>query len=213
LAGRFYILDGSSYVHRAFHAIKFLSNSKGMPTNALLGFTKMLLKIIREHGPDYLAVVLDAPGRTFRDDIYPEYKATRPPADEALSAQWPYVPKIVEAFNIVSLSVPGVEADDVIATLTRLAVAQGLSVTIVTGDKDMMQLVSENVRLLDTMKDKITTPPEVMERFGVEPDRVADVMALAGDSSDNVPGVKGIGELSAGKLIAEFGSLENLLPK
>lgn len=208
---RLYLIDGSSYIYRAYFAIRHLSNSKGLATNAIFGFTNMLLKVVREHAPDHLAVIFDAKGPTFRKEIYPEYKANRSAMPEDLVPQIPLIKELVRAFNMPALEVPGFEADDIIATLARRFEAQGLEITVVTGDKDLMQIVSERVRLLDTMKDKMSGLDEVAERFGGTPDKVIEVQALAGDSSDNVPGVPGVGEKTAVKLINEFGTVENLL--
>ena len=210
---RLYLVDGSSYIYRAYFAIRHLSNSKGLATNAIFGFTNMLLKVIREHAPDHLAVVFDARGPTFRKDIYPEYKANRAAMPEDLVPQIPIIKDLVRAFNLPALELAGFEADDIIATLAKKHAAQGLDVTIVSGDKDLMQVVSNQVRMLDTMKDKVYGPAEVAERFGGGPDKVVEVQALAGDSSDNIPGVPGIGEKTAVKLIAEFGTVEELLAR
>ncbi len=208
---RLYLIDGSSYIYRAYFAIRHLSNSKGQATNAVFGFTNMLLKVVREHAPDHLAVVFDAKGPTFRKEIYPEYKANRAAMPEDLVPQIPWIKQLVRAFNMPALEVPGFEADDIIATLAKRFAAQGLEITVVTGDKDLMQVVSERVRLLDTMKDQVSGLAEVAERFGGTPDKVIEVQALAGDSSDNIPGIPGVGEKTAVKLIAEFGTVENLL--
>jgi DNA polymerase-1 len=167
--------------------------------------------VIREHNPDQLVVVFDAKGPTFRKDLYPEYKANRAKMPEDLVPQIPYIKQVVEAFNFASIERSGFEADDIIATLARQKSAQGCEVVIVTGDKDLMQVVSERVWLLDTMKDKLSGLDEVAERFGGTPDKVIEVQALAGDSADNIPGVPGIGEKTAKQLIAQFGSVENLL--
>jgi DNA polymerase-1 len=205
-----FLIDGSSYIYRAYFAIRHLSNSQGMATNAIYGFTNMLLKVIRELQPDHLAVIYDSKGPTFRKDIYPEYKANRSAMPDDMVPQIPYIKRVVAALNFPGVEVPGFEADDIIATLAKRFAAQGMEVTVVTGDKDLMQVVNDRVRLLDTMKDKISGPPEVMERFGGA-DKVIEVQALAGDSSDNVPGVPGIGEKTAKLLIDEYGSVENLL--
>jgi DNA polymerase-1 len=207
---RVYLIDGSSYIYRAYYAIRHLSNSKGMATNAIYGFTKMLMKVARDEAPDHLAVVFDAKGPTFRTEIYPEYKANRTEMPEDLVSQIPYIKKIVRAFNMPAIEKTGYEADDIIATLARRFAAQGMAVTVVTGDKDLMQIVSDRIRLLDTMKEKAYGPQEVAERF-CSPQQVVEVQALAGDSSDNVPGVPGIGEKTARQLIAEYGSIERLL--
>ena len=208
---RLFLIDGSSYIYRAYYAIRHLSTSQGVACNAVFGFTKMLLKVVRDHNPDQLAVVFDAKGPTFRKDLYSEYKANRSKMPEDLVPQIPLIKQVVAAFNIPSLEQEGFEADDIIATLARQKSAEGFDVTVVTGDKDLMQIVSENVCLLDTMKDKRSGLAEVAERFGGTPDKVIEVQALAGDSSDNVPGVPGIGEKTAKALIEEFGDVENLL--
>ncbi len=209
-AHRVYLIDGSSYIYRAYYAIRHLSNSKGMATNAIYGFTKMLMKVVREEKPDHLAVIFDSKGPTFRKDLYPEYKAQRAAMPEDLVPQIPYIKDIVRAFNMPALEKPGYEADDIIATLARRFAAEGMDVTVVTGDKDLMQIVSDRIRLLDTMKDKIFGPAEVAERF-CSPAQVIEIQALAGDPSDNIPGVPGIGEKTAKALIEQFGDVETLL--
>ncbi|EAT14570.1 DNA polymerase I [Desulfuromonas acetoxidans] len=210
-APRLFLIDGSSYIYRAYYAIRHLSTSQGMACNAVFGFTKMLLKVVRDHNPDQLAVIFDAKGPTFRKEIYSEYKANRSKMPEDLVPQIPLIKDVVAAFNIPALEMNGFEADDIIATLARQKSAAGMDVTVVTGDKDLMQVVSDKVCLLDTMKDKQSGLAEVAERFGGTPDKVIEVQALAGDSSDNVPGVPGIGEKTAKALIEEFGDVENLL--
>ncbi|MDT8440494.1 MAG: DNA polymerase I [Desulfuromonadales bacterium] len=207
---RLFLIDGSSYIYRAYYAIRHLSNSKGMATNAVYGFINMLLKVVRDEQPDHLAVVFDTKGPTFRKEIYPEYKANRAAMPEDLVPQIPLIKRAVAAFNMPVLEKPGFEADDLIATLARHFAGEGMQVTVVTGDKDLMQIVSERIGLLDTMKDRRIGPSEVAERFGGA-DKVIEVQALAGDSSDNVPGVPGIGEKTARQLIDEFGSVDNLL--
>jgi DNA polymerase-1 len=184
---RLFLIDGSSYIYRAYYAIRQLSNSKGQATNAVFGFTNMLLKVMREERPDHLAVVFDAKGPSFRKDLYPEYKANRAAMPEDLRPQIPWVKQVVEAFNLPAIEMVGYEADDIIATLARRFAGEGMEVTVVTGDKDLMQIVDERIGLLDTMKDQRTGLAEVAERFGGTPDKVVEVQALAGDSSDNVP--------------------------
>ena len=210
-AQRLYLVDGSSYIYRAYFAIRHLSNSKGEATNAIYGFTTMLMTLLREEQPDHIAVVFDSKGPTFRNDLYPDYKANRADMPADLVPQIPIIKEMVKAFRMPALELPGFEADDIIATLARRFAAQGLDVTVVTGDKDLMQIVDERIRLLDTMKRKISGPGEVIERFGVPPEQVLEVLGLAGDSSDNIPGVPGIGEKTASALIQEFGSIDNLL--
>ena len=208
-----YLIDGSSYIYRAYFAIRNLSSPTGFPTNALYGFTKMLLKVVRERQPDHLAVVFDAGRVTFRNDLYPEYKANRQAMPDDLRMQIRPIKEMVAAFCIPCLELEGYEADDIIGTIARDCEDRGLAVVVVTGDKDLMQVVTEHVTLLDTMKEKESGLPDVVERFGVGPDRVVDILALAGDSSDNIPGVPGIGEKTAIKLIQEFGTLDNLLAR
>ncbi len=210
---RLYLIDGSGYVFRAYHAIQRLSNSKGFPTNALFGFTGMILKVLKDERPDRIAVVLDAAGKTFRDDMYAEYKANRPPMPPDLLQQWPVIHEILRGYRLPTLEVEGVEADDVIATLARRGAREGYEVVIVTGDKDLMQLVGGPVSILDTMKDKRYGPKEVEEKMGVPPERVVDFLALQGDAVDNVPGVPGVGEKTAQKLLQQFGSLDALLER
>jgi len=208
-----YLVDGSNYLFRAFYAIRELSNSRGFPTNAVFGFTGMILKLLRERDPRYLAVVFDVKGPTFRHEAYADYKATRAPIPETLVPQIPVVKDVVRAFGIPIIERPGLEADDVIGTLAVTWAARGKRVVIVSGDKDLLQLVSPLVTVLDTMKDVTYDEQAVRARFGVDPPRVADLLALMGDASDNVPGVPGIGAKGAQGLIQEFGSLENLLEK
>src|SRR5213593_24083 len=206
-----YLIDGSAYLYRAFFALPALSTSTGLPTNAVYGFTTMLQKIIREHRPDYLAVVFDEKGPTLRHVEFKEYKAHRPPMPDALSRQIPYIHRVVEAFAIPVVKLAGYEADDLIGALAVQAASQGLEVVIVTSDKDMCQLLSPAVRIYDPVKDRFLTEEDCLDRFGVEPARVVEVMGLMGDATDNIPGVKGIGEKTAIKLIAEFGTIEELL--
>jgi len=207
---RLFLIDGSSYIYRAYFAIRHLSNSQGMATNAIYGFTNMLLKVIRELKPDQLAVIFDSKGPTFRKEIYPDYKANRAAMPEDLVPQIPYIKRVVQAFNLPGIEMPGYEADDIIATLAKKFSAEGMEVTVVTGDKDLMQIVDDHIQLLDTMKDKVYGPAEVTERFGGA-DKVVEVQALSGDSSDNIPGVPGIGEKTAKMLIDEYGDVETLL--
>lgn len=207
---RLVVVDAANCLYRAFFAIPSLRASDGFPTNALHGFVNMLRKVQREERPDALAIAFDPPGRSFRHELYADYKATREAQPEDLSAQMPVAREIVEALRLPILEVPGCEADDVIATLVARA-PEDVEVVIVSTDKDLMQLVSERVVLLDTMKDRRLGPAEVEARFGVPPAQLLDLRALVGDPSDNIPGVKGIGEKGAAKLLAEWGDLESLL--
>jgi ribonuclease HI len=210
--GNLYLLDGSGYIYRAYHGIRELSTASGLRTNAIYGFTTMLLRLLREERPEHLAVVFDPPrGETFRSRLYPEYKANRTAMPDDLAVQIPYIKQMVRALNIPSLEIPGFEADDVIATVARRHAAEGAQVTVVTGDKDLMQIVGERIGLLDTMKEKRSGLLEVQQRFGVPPERVTDILGLAGDASDNIPGVPGIGEKTAAELVQRFGSLEEVL--
>jgi DNA polymerase I len=210
-SSRLFLVDGSSYVYRAFFALPPLTGPHGMPTNAIYGFTTMLMKLIADVAPDYAAVVLDAPGPTFRDKMFDDYKANRPPVPADLSAQMGFVPRVAEALGVSVIMEPGVEADDVIATLVEKVVSPAVECVVVTADKDLMQLVGPFVRLWDTMRDRWIDESAVRARFGVAPHQVLDVMALMGDSVDNIPGVKGIGEKTATALICEFGSLDDVL--
>jgi DNA polymerase I len=208
-----YLIDGSAYIYRAFFGLPALSNSKGLQTNAVYGFTTMLMKILRERKPDCLAITFDEKGPTHRHEAFKEYKAHRPAMPDDMQAQIPYIHRVVEAFGIPVVRKQGYEADDLIGTLARQAEAAGFEVAIVTGDKDMLQLVTPAVRIYDPMKDKWLGEAECREKFGVEPARVVEVMGLMGDATDNIPGVKGIGEKTAMKLIEEFGTIENLLKR
>jgi DNA polymerase I len=208
---RLYLVDGSSFIHRAYHAIRALTNRAGVPTNAVYGYTSMLLKLLRDRKPTHLAVAFDGPARTFRHEIYAEYKANRPPAPEDLVPQFGLCRRVTESLGIPALDVPGIEADDIIATLARLGESDGYEVTIVSSDKDLMQLVGPLVVLYDSMKNKIFDAAAVEEKFGVGPGQLRDLLALMGDSSDNIPGVTGIGPKSAATLLKQHGDLEGVL--
>jgi len=206
-----YLIDGSAYIYRAFFALPPLSNSKGQQTNAVYGFTTMLLKVLREHTPDCLAIVFDEKGPTQRHEEFKAYKAQRPEMPQGMQSQIPLIHRVVEAMAVPVIRHMGLEADDLIGTLARRAEEAGLDVIIVTSDKDMFQLLTPKVRIYDPVKDKWIGEAECRERFGVEPARVVEVMGLMGDSIDNIPGVKGIGEKTATKLITQFGTIEDLL--
>lgn len=208
-----YLVDGSSYIYRAYYAIRHLSSPSGFPTNAIYGFIQMLLKLLKDYNPQHVAVVFDAGRTTFRTEMYPEYKANRAAMPDDLRVQMGPIREVVRAFNIPTLELQGYEADDIIGALAGRFAGQGGKVVVVTGDKDLMQIVTDHVTLLDTMKGKVSGIPEVVERFGVQPELVIDILGLAGDSSDNIPGVPGIGEKTATKLIQEFGSLDSLLAR
>lgn len=205
-----YLIDGSSYIFRAYYAVRNLSTSDGLPTNAVYGFTSMLFKFIKDYKPEYLGIVFDSKGETFRTEIYPEYKANRTEPPEDLKPQFPKIFEMVEAFSIPVVQREGFEADDLMGTIAIVNKEKGINTVLVTGDKDFCQIVSNKVTLLDTMKNKSTTINDVIERYGVHPEQIIDFQALMGDSIDNIPGVKGIGEKTASKLIAEFNSLDNL---
>jgi DNA polymerase-1 len=206
-----YLVDGSAYIFRAFHALPPMTRPDGTPVNAVYGFANMLTKLVEDSEADFLAVIFDTARKTFRNDIYKEYKAHRPPPPEELVPQFDLIREATRAYSLPCLEMEGFEADDLIATYARLANEQDFDVTIVSSDKDLMQLVGPRVRMLDPMKNRIIGPDEVVERFGVGPDKVVDVQALAGDSTDNVPGVPGIGVKTAAQLIEEYGDLDNLL--
>ncbi|MCP4108587.1 MAG: DNA polymerase I [Desulfobacteraceae bacterium] len=205
-----YLIDGSSYIHRAYHAIRGLANSKGLPTNAVFGFTKMLVKLINDKKPEYIAMLFDAKGPTFRHEIYDQYKANRPPMPEDMALQIPYIKKVTEGFNIPLIEMQGYEADDLIGTLARIGEQAGFSVIMVTGDKDFFQLVTDKIIIWDPMKEKTTDTEAIKKTFGLDPPRILEVMGLSGDTSDNIPGVPGIGQKTALSLIQAFGTMEVL---
>lgn len=208
-----YLIDGSAYIYRAYHAVRGLSNSSGLPTNAVFGFTRMLLKLINDRTPEFLAMFFDAKGPTFRHQQYDAYKANRPPMPEDLVVQLPWIKKVTKAFNIPTFELQGFEADDLIGTLADLAGQKGFKTVMVTGDKDFMQLVTANAMIWDPMKDKTIDKDSVIESFGVTPDQMIDVMGLSGDTADNIPGVPGIGQKTALALIKTFGSMDGVYEK
>jgi DNA polymerase-1 len=206
-----YLIDGSGFIFRAYHALPPLTRADGTPIGAVMGFCNMMIKIIEEAGDDMLAVIFDSARRNFRHDIYPEYKANRGATPEDLIPQFPLIRAATAAFGVTSIELEGYEADDLIATYATQAVQHGCHVKIVSADKDLMQLMNDHVTLLDPFKFSTVTLEHVEKKFGVTPDKVVDVQALAGDSSDNVPGVPGIGVKTAAELLHTFGTLENLL--
>ncbi|MCK5659339.1 MAG: DNA polymerase I, partial [Alphaproteobacteria bacterium] len=208
-----FLIDGSGFIFRAFHALPPLTRPDGTPINAVLGFTNMLVKLVTDMHVPNIAVIFDAKRKNFRNDIYPEYKANRPETPPELIPQFPLIREATKAFSIPSIELEGYEADDLIATYARLARAKNIPVTIVSSDKDLMQLIGGGVRMFDPLKYKYMGEAEVLQKFGVTPDKVVDVQALAGDSSDNVPGVPGIGVKTAALLINEYGDLETLLQR
>ena len=207
------LVDGSGFLFRAFHALPIMTRADGTPVNAVLGFTNMLLKLLDDLQASHVAVLFDSARESFRNEIFPEYKANRPDPPDELIPQFPLVRDATRAFNVECIERPGFEADDLIATYARHALADGLDVMIVSSDKDLMQLVSDRVSMFDALKNRRIGPAEVEEKFGVGPERVVDVQALAGDSTDNVPGVPGIGVKTAAQLIQAYGDLDSLLAR
>ena len=204
-------MDGSSYLYRAFHALPDLRTSSGEPTGALRGVLSMLRRIAEDEKPDYFAVVFDAPGKTFRDDLYPLYKAQRPPMPEDLVRQIEPLHELVRAHGWPLLMVDGVEADDVIGTLATQAAAAGIDCVISTSDKDLAQLVRPGIKLVNTMSNETLDEPGVVAKFGVRADQVLDLLALTGDVVDNVPGVAKVGPKTAAKWLAQYGTLDALI--
>ena len=204
-----FLIDGSGYIYRAFHAIRGLTNSKGLPTNAVFGFTRMLMKLLDDKISDRMVMFFDSKGPTFRHDMYEAYKANRPPMPEELSVQIPYIHQVTQAFNIPAFGIPGYEADDLIGTTTKKAEEEGYFIVIVTGDKDLKQLISHRAIVWDPMKDTLVTLKDI-QATGITPPQLIDVMGLSGDTSDNVPGVPGIGPKTALSLIQTFGNMEQL---
>jgi len=205
-----YLIDGTAYIHRAYHAIRGLTNSKGLPTNAVFGFTRILLKLMEDRRPNYVAMVFDSKGPTFRHKIYTPYKANRPPMPEDMAVQIPYIKEVVEAFNLPVIEMSGFEADDLIGTLARMAEKKGYSVVMVTGDKDFMQLVTERAAIWDPMKDSAIDIKHIRQKYGIEPLQMIEVQGLSGDTADNIPGVPGIGPKTALELIKKFGDMDTL---
>ena len=208
-----FLIDGSGFIFRAFYAIPLLTNSQGIPINAVYGYCNMILNIYEKFKPEQMIVVFDTKKKTFRSDIYKEYKSNRTDPPEELIPQFSIIRDATDALQIPRLEMDGYEADDIIATYTKQAEEKGVSVTIISSDKDLMQLVNKNTKMYDSMKDKFIGVKEVKEKFGVEPSKIIDVQALAGDRIDNIPGVSGIGVKTAAELINNFNSLENVLAK
>lgn len=206
---RLFLIDGSSYIFRAYYAIPSMNNSAGLPTNGIFGFTNILLKFLKQYKPEYVVVALDAGRKTFRNHLFAGYKGNRPESPADLLAQFPYFRRVLEGLNLPLLELPGYEADDIIATLCA-TLCNDCNLVVVSSDKDLMQLVTDGIRLLDSARDRWTGVAEVQSKFGVGPDKVIQVMGLMGDAVDNIPGVKGIGEKTAIALIHQFDTLENL---
>ena len=207
------LIDGSSYLFRAFHALPALTNSAGEPTGALHGVLNMISKLVREEDPEHVAVVFDASGKTFRNDMYPEYKANRPPMPDDLRSQIEPILDAIRAMGLPLLRVPGVEADDVIGTLCRQAEADGMNVLVSTSDKDLAQLVSDNITLVNTMSETVLDRDGVKQKFDVYPEQIVDYLALVGDTSDNIPGVPRVGAKTAAKWLNEFGSTDEIIAR
>ena len=205
------LIDGSGYIFRAFYALPPMNRSDGTPTNAVYGFTHMLMNLIHENSCAHMVVVFDAKRQNFRNNIYPEYKANRREIPPELVPQFPLIRQACEALNVPWIEMEGYEADDLIATYAKLATEKKWATTVISADKDLMQLMSDSVSLYDPMKKKTITLQDVHDKFGVTPDKVTDVQALMGDSTDNIPGAAGIGPKTAAELIQRFGSLHNLL--
>ncbi|MBW2443663.1 MAG: DNA polymerase I, partial [Deltaproteobacteria bacterium] len=208
-----YLIDGTAYIYRAYHAIRSLSNSRGLPTNATFGFTRMLIKLMEDRAPEYVGMFFDAKGPTFRHDLYKEYKANRPPMPEDMAVQIPYIKEVTAAFNLPIIEMPGYEADDLIGTLARRAEKEGFKVVMVTGDKDFMQLVTDKTAIWDPMKDNAIDIDTIREKFGLEPSQMIDVQGLSGDATDNIPGVPGIGPKTALDLVKTYNSMQELYEK
>ena len=217
----FYLIDGSGYIFRAYYALPPLTRkSDGMPTGAVSGFCNMLFKLLEDSKsnsnkdkPTHFAVIFDSARKNFRNEIYYDYKANRSEAPDDLVPQFEYIRKSVEAFNLPSIELINYEADDLIATYSEQILKEGAKVTIISSDKDLMLLFKKNIRIYDPMKNKFISNEDIDKKFGVSPEKVVDVQALAGDSSDNVPGVPGIGVKTAAELINQYGTLENVLKK
>ncbi|MEJ2286945.1 MAG: 5'-3' exonuclease H3TH domain-containing protein, partial [Desulfobacterales bacterium] len=205
-----YLIDGTAYIYRAYHAIRSLTNSRGLPTNAVFGFTRMLIKLMEDRSPEYVGMFFDAKGPTFRHERYKEYKANRPPMPEDMAMQIPYIKKVTEAFNLPIFELQGYEADDLIGTLARKAEKEGLNVVMVTGDKDFMQLVTDKAAIWDPMKENTIDQKSIRENFGIEPHQMIDVQGLSGDTADNIPGVPGIGQKTALDLVKTYNSMPEL---
>ncbi len=205
-----YLIDGTAYIHRAFHAIRGLKTSKGMPSNAAFGFTRMLIKLMADHQPVYAAMFFDSKGPTFRHEMFADYKANRPPMPDDMAVQIPYIKAVTEGFSLPVIEIQGFEADDLIGTCARAAEKNGFEVVMVTGDKDFIQLITEKTVIWDPMKDQTIDRDSVAKEMGIAPQQMVDILGLAGDASDNIPGVPGIGPKSAVALLQTFGSIDNI---
>jgi len=207
-----YLIDGNSYAYRSFYAIRELKTKEGLPTNAVYGFTVSLMKILRMKRPDYIGVVFDLPEPTFRHKEFASYKANRPKMPDELIIQFPILKEVIRAFNIPIFELGGYEADDILATLAKEGEKNGFDVFVMSPDKDLLQIVTDNIRIIRPIKgDTVFDKEMVCKKYGVEPEKLVDIAALGGDSSDNIPGVPGIGEKTASKLVRQFGDLEGVL--
>ena len=204
----FIVVDGSSYLFRAYHALPNLTSSKGEPTGAIFGVLNMLNKLLDEYNPQKIAIVFDTPGKTFRDEIYNKYKANRPPMPDDLRPQIEPLFRAIKALGLPLLKVKGVEADDVIGTLASIAEKNNIKTIISTSDKDMAQLVNENISLVDTMSNKTYDTKGVINKFGVRPSQIIDYLALVGDAADNIPGVPSVGPKTASKWLKQYNNLD-----
>jgi DNA polymerase-1 len=207
---RLFLIDGSSYIYRAFFALPPTVNSAGFPTNATYGFISFMMKFLKRHEPEYLAVVLDAGRQTFRHQLLDSYKSNRRQAPASLVLQLPHIRRVLEAFNVIALELQNYEADDLIGTLCATLCDQGCDLIVVSSDKDMMQLITNKVSLFDSVKERWIGANEVMAKFGVEPERVPEVLGLMGDVVDNIPGIKGVGRKTAIALMQQFRDLDDL---
>ncbi len=206
-----YLIDAHSLIFQVFHALPEMTSPSGLPTNALFGFTKDMLFLRNEKKPDYMVCAFDVPGKTFRDQLYPEYKAHRAPMPDDLSLQLPLIQQLLEAMRIPVLGVEGYEADDVIATVAQAGSVRGLEVLICSSDKDCRQLISDRVKIYSLRKRQVFDSASLQQDWGIRPDQVIDLQALVGDSVDNVKGVPGIGLKTAAKLLQEYDTLDNVL--
>ncbi|MCK5594747.1 hypothetical protein KAI19_01045 [bacterium] len=207
-----YLIDGNSYAYRSFYAIKDLKTREGLPTNAVYGFTVSLLKILRRERLDYIGIVFDLPEPTFRHKEFASYKANRPKMPDELIIQFPIIKEVIRAFNIPIFELGGYEADDIIATLAKEGEKNVFDVFVMSPDKDLLQIITDNIRVIrSAKKDAVFDRKRVYEKYGVEPEKLVDIAALGGDSSDNIPGVPGIGEKTASKLVKQFGDLDGVL--
>ena len=207
-----YLIDGNSYAYRSFHAIKNLKTKEGLPTNAVYGFTVSLMKILRRKRLDYIGIVFDLPEPTFRHKEFASYKANRPKMPDDLIIQFPIIKEVIRAFNIPIFEFGGYEADDILATIAKEGEKNVFDVFVMSPDKDLLQIITDNIRVIrSTKEDAVFDRKKVYEKYGVEPEKLVDIAALGGDRSDNVPGVPGIGEKTASKLVRQFGNLEGVL--